>query len=133
MPTYDPTEHPRLSEAARALEPDQLDAYADEAEALFGIAGTAYTGQDALDLTLAVVRQVNLTVKLEESGGGAHWSESKGDQNVSVARDIKTGRPILVDTIAQQIVERVKAAAAVAADTPELPLSSFHTAVQFTW
>lgn len=133
MPTYDPTAHPRLSTEAAALPPEQLAAFAEEAEALFGIAGTTFANQDAEDLTLAVVRQVNLTMRLEANGGGAHWSESKGDQTVSVARDIKTGRPVLIDAIAQSIVDRVKASGAAEAGTPELPPASGSTAIQFTW
>lgn len=133
MPTYDPTTHPRLSTEAAALSPEALAAFADEAEALFGIADTDFVEQDAADLTAAVVRQVNLTVRLEAMGGGAHWSESKGDQNVSVARDIRTGRPVLVDAIAQQIVDRVKARGAAAAGTPDLPLASGSTPIQFSW
>lgn len=133
MPTYNPVEHPRLSEEAAALDPTVLEAYADEAEALFGIAGTDFEGQNATDLTLAVVRQINLTVRLEQHGAGAIQTESKGDQSVTVMRYVKTGAPIQIDAIAQQIVSRVLASAAAETDGGELPLASSSAPIVFTW
>jgi hypothetical protein len=133
MPTYDPTGHARLSTEAAALTPAQLAAFADEAEAVFGIAGTTFSDQDAADLKLAVVRQVNLTVRLEAVGGGAVAQESKGDQSVTVARDPKTGRSFPIDAVAQQIVDRVLAAAAAADGALDLPPTSTSSRLEVTW
>lgn len=133
MPSYDPTEHPRLSSEAATLAQPVLDAYADEAEALFGIAGTNFSNQAHADLTLAVVRQVNLTVRLDQHGAGAVATESKGDQSVTLARNPKTGLAVQVDVIAQQIVDRVLAGAAAEAGTSASPIASSSTPIVFTW
>lgn len=122
MPTYDPTGHPRLSTEAASLSAEALDAYADEAEALFGIAGTSYTGQDRADLTLAVVRQVGLSLRLEGYGGGVLEREEKGDQGYTLARG-KDGMPTRIDAIAQAIVDRVTAAAVDTASVAAWPIA----------
>jgi len=131
VPTYDPAGHPRLSEEAQAISPEELAAYADEAEAVFAIAGTAHEGRDAEDLTLAVVRQVNLTVQLEQIGRGAVASESKGDQSVTLARDARTGLAVQVDALAQQIVDRVVARGTAPSLPP--PAASGSTRIVFGW
>lgn len=107
MPTYDPTSHPRLSKEAAALAPSVLAALADEAEAALGIAGTSYVGADREALTLAVARQVNHTVDLDQRGGGRIKSESKGDQSYTLADGdaMKTG----IDPVAERIVHNVTA------------------------
>lgn len=111
MPIYDPAGHPRLCPEARALDSAELAAYADEAEALFGLRDDSrYAGADAEDLTLAIVRQVNLTARLEQLGGGALAGEKRGDQSLTVARESASGRAVQVDAIAQSIVDRVRAA-----------------------
>jgi hypothetical protein len=134
MATYDPSDHPRLSAEALALDQPVLDAYADEAEALFGIAGTEYTGVDAQDLTLAVVRQVNLTVRLENHGAGVLQAESKGDQSYTMARNPRTGELAMVDAIAQRIVDRVTALPVGGVeDGGDPPYASTSTPIVFSW
>lgn len=97
MATYDPTEHPALSAAARRPEPEELQAQADTAEAVLGLVGTSYEVDRA---TLAVVHQVNHQVELGPEGlayasmgrGARSWSMREGDPAISpLARSIVRG------------------------------------------
>lgn len=85
MPTYDPIGHPGLSAAAQRLDQDALESHADTAEALLGLAGTAY---DSSQGTLAVVHQVNHQVELgpeglalASSGRGARSKSYRSGEN----------------------------------------------------
>lgn len=106
--TYDPTDHPLLSPEAKALDPETFKAYVERAEDVLGIAGTSYTGEDARRLMLAVVLQINFTLRREARGGGEVVAESKGSQSVSYAQP-KDGRVDPVDPEAARIVAGVRA------------------------
>lgn len=128
MPRYDPTNHPLLSPAAKALDEPTLAAQADRAESLLGIAGTDFEGQDAKDLTLAVVLQVNRYLRLDARGsgdGGDVVAESKGDQSVKYSDDATEAE----DSEARAIVARVLAGAAPA----PLPRTSTSTPNVFVY
>lgn len=126
MPRYDPTGHPLLSPAAKALEPAVLEAYADRAEDVLGIAGTNFTGDAAERLTTAVVLQINHTLQREERGGGEVVAESKGAQSVTYAAP-KDGRVDPVDPEAARIV------AGVLAGGVRAPRTSVSTPNVFVW
>lgn len=97
--TYDPTAHPLLSAGAAALSPEQLDAQAMIAEGVLGLHGTSLTGDDADLATHYVVRQLNLQVRMESSGGGSDVvAMSKGSQSFTFAQ--VDGRRVIVDEIA---------------------------------
>lgn len=106
MATYDPTDHPLLSPAAKALSPDQLEAQADRAEMLLGIADTNFTGKEAARLTTAVALQVNYALRRDDRDGGEVVGESKGDQSVKYASP-KDGIVDPVDAEAAAIVASV--------------------------
>lgn len=59
MPLYKIADHPLLSDPALALEHEVLDAQADVAELVLGLAGTEYTGVMAERAATAVALQVN--------------------------------------------------------------------------
>jgi hypothetical protein len=124
MPTYDPTDHPRLLPALAAVPAPELAARADEAETSLGIAGTAFTGQDAIDLTLAVTRQVNLVYRLEQRGDGLGdvVKEAKGDQSIQYAESKDSGLTTQIDPVALDIVNRILGANG-ALPSPQLPFS----------
>lgn len=131
MATYDPTNHPLLSPAAKALAPDQLEAQADRAESLHGIANTEFDGQDAKGLTLAVVLQVNRFLRLDARGDGEGADvvgESKGDQSIKYASP-KGEAAEIVDPEAAAIVARVLDSVAPA-HAPRVSSSIPNT---FTW
>lgn len=128
MPRYDPTGHPLLSPEARALEPAVLGAYADRAEDVLGIAGTTFEpGSKEHDrLRLAVVLQINHTLRREARGSGEVVAETKGDQSVTYAQP-KDGRVDPVDPEAARIV------AGVLASGIRAPRTSVSTANVFVW
>lgn len=123
---YDPTGHPLLSPDAQALDPDTLTAYAERAEDVLGIADTEYTGQEAERLTLAVVLQVNHTLRREARAGGEVVAESKGDQSVRYTNP-KDGRVDPIDPEAARIV------AGVLAGGVHAPRVSTSTPNRFVW
>lgn len=106
MPTYDVTGHPLLSDAAQALRSSELEAQADAAEEVLGIAGTSYSGDDETRLLVALARQVNHQVALDGAGAAYLVSESKGSQSRTY-RAGGSGSVMTADPIAIRIARAV--------------------------
>lgn len=124
-PTYDPAGSELLSDAAKELSSDALDAYAVRAELLLGIADTDYTGKDKDRLVTAVALQVNRLVRLDQRGGGEIASESKGDQSIRYVEPKGGVSPL--DLEAKAIVDGVVAGGVLA------PRTSTSTPNRFVW
>jgi hypothetical protein len=61
---YDILGHPLLSEKYDGLEDEDIrDAVHSAAELLLGLRAPAYTGQDAIDITYALVTQINFLLE----------------------------------------------------------------------
>lgn len=104
-PTYDPAESHLLSDKARELHPDSLDAHALTAESVLGFRGVTFTGTDVDDAKLAVTHQVNFQVARPVMFALVQ-SESKGDQSVAY-RAIGGDATSLLDPTALAIADRL--------------------------
>jgi hypothetical protein len=105
----DPYGHPFLSEQAKDLDPDSLEAHAELAEDLLGITSLSLSEDQLESARRAVVRQINLQVSLPEDFALVQ-SESKGDQSVEYrGTNIQAGvNPI--DPIAERIADSLAGA-----------------------
>lgn len=80
MALYSPAGHALLSVAAAGLESPVLEAQADLAEDLLGLAGTVFAGADAATATRAVAIQVNFQVEAGTEGE-VYGSVDRGDRS----------------------------------------------------
>jgi hypothetical protein len=128
MPIYDPTGHPRLSEEARSLTPEQLAMYADGAEALLDYVGTSYEGAEYERSRLAVAIQINFALRREAREASDVVAETKGDQKFEYARD-RDGMLLIIDPEALAIRNSQRTAEAV--EPPRRP-GSTSGAIGFT-
>lgn len=110
--TYDVHGHPLLSTEAAALadsDAEAFDAQVRAAERTLGLRGTQLAGHDREDAEVAVVRQLNLQLRIAASGDVV--SESKGSQSFTYAQ--KNGERVAIDrvawTLARQLVGRMGA------------------------
>jgi|SRR5690625_2516118 len=127
-PTYDPSDCPELSEAAKKLRDTDPTAFASKAvraEEDLGIHGTHYTGEDAERLKMAVAIQVNRILRLEARGGGEVVAEKKGDQSITYRNNPDSLE--LVDPTSARIVASVVAPGSLA------PRVSTSTPNRFVW
>lgn len=82
---YDVSNHWLLSAKAAALEPKALEAKADTAEDVLGLAGTAFTGADADKAKRAVVYWINCQLGPDDGSRTVKSrSKSKGGQSESI-------------------------------------------------
>lgn len=98
--TYDITGHPLVDGSLADLEPEELDARAIEAEHVLGLRGTAFTGEDAADAKIAIVRQAKRTLEWERHQGVTSISKAGQSQTFS-----EGNAPI--DLVARRIADRL--------------------------
>lgn len=104
MPTYDPTGHDLLGDAACTLEADELREQAAVAEDVLGLSDVVLSGDDADRAVRAVALQLNY--QLDSEDGLAVASKTKGDQSVTY-REGTDGRGVAIHPGAERIAARL--------------------------
>jgi hypothetical protein len=105
---YDPTDHALLSEAAKALQLNDVDQFNEQAalaQTLLELDDSSFSGADAATATRAVAMQVNYQIEMGLEGFTTN-AVSRGSRSV-VYKQGTGSRPVLVFPLAKRLVENL--------------------------